>query len=64
MSLYPLARPLLFALDPEQAHDLTLASVDLMAATGALRLATGGSDSHVVIWSVKENQEGKVNMNK
>ncbi len=41
VSLYPLARPLLFALDPEQAHDLTLASVDLMAATGALRLATG-----------------------
>lgn len=25
-----------------------------------LRLATGGSDSHVVIWSVKDGEEGKV----
>ncbi len=25
-----------------------------------LRLATGGSDAHVVIWNVKEGDEGKV----
>jgi dihydroorotate dehydrogenase len=41
LSLYSFARPLLFAIDPEQAHDLALATVDLMAATGALRLAAG-----------------------
>ena len=41
MSLYRLARPLLFALDAEHAHDLTLASMGPMAASGALRLAAG-----------------------
>ena len=41
VSLYRLARPLLFALDAEQAHDLTLASMGPMAASGALRLAAG-----------------------
>ena len=38
---YALARPLLFAIDPERAHDLTLASLDALAATGALRAAAG-----------------------
>lgn len=38
---YALARPLLFAIDPERAHDLTLASLDALAATGALRVAAG-----------------------
>jgi dihydroorotate dehydrogenase len=41
MNPYPLARPLLFALDPERAHDLTMAGVDLAACTGALRLVAG-----------------------
>jgi dihydroorotate dehydrogenase len=41
VSLYALARPFLFGVDPEHAHDLTLASIDLMAASGALRLAAG-----------------------
>jgi len=41
MSPYLLARPFLFALDPERAHELTLAAVDRAAATGALRLALG-----------------------
>jgi dihydroorotate dehydrogenase len=41
VSLYRLARPLLFALDAEHAHDLTLASMGPMAASGALRLAAG-----------------------
>jgi len=41
MSLYALARPLLFAADPEHAHDLTLAGIDLLAASGALRLTAG-----------------------
>ena len=40
-SPYALARPLLFAIDPERAHDLTLASLDALAATGALRAAAG-----------------------
>ena len=38
---YALARPFLFSLDPEHAHDLTMRSIDLAAATGALRLAAG-----------------------
>ncbi|HMN82904.1 MAG TPA: quinone-dependent dihydroorotate dehydrogenase [Burkholderiaceae bacterium] len=41
MSLYALARPLLFGLDAEFAHELTLKNLDLMAATGALRLVAG-----------------------
>jgi dihydroorotate dehydrogenase len=41
MSLYALARPLLFALDAERAHELTLEALGPMAASGALRLAAG-----------------------
>jgi len=41
MSLYHLARPLLFCLDPESAHDATLAGIDLAALSGALRLVAG-----------------------
>ena len=41
MSPYALARPLLFAIDPERAHDLTLGTIDGLAASGALRLAAG-----------------------
>ena len=41
MSPYALARLLLFAIDPERAHDLTLASMDALAASGALRAAAG-----------------------
>ena len=37
--LYPLFRPLLFALDPETAHDLTLAALDAAASLGVARLA-------------------------
>jgi dihydroorotate dehydrogenase len=40
-SPYALARPLLFAIDPERAHDLTLASLDALAASGALRVVAG-----------------------
>jgi len=36
--LYPLFRPLLFALDPETAHELTLAALDAAAASGISRL--------------------------
>lgn len=36
MNPYPLARSLLFALDPERAHDLTLGALDGLAATGLL----------------------------
>ena len=39
--LYSLARPLLFALDAERAHDMTLASLGSLAASGALALAAG-----------------------
>jgi len=41
MTIYSFVRPLLFGLDPETAHELTLGSVDLAAATGALRLVAG-----------------------
>ncbi len=36
MNLYPLLRPLLFRLDPETAHHLTLATLDLLARLGPL----------------------------
>ena len=35
--MYPLLRPLLFALDPETAHDLTFAGLDAAAHTGLAR---------------------------
>src|SRR5690606_7266590 len=38
---YPFARPLLFALDPERAHELTLGALDGAACAGLLRLAAG-----------------------
>jgi dihydroorotate dehydrogenase len=41
LDLYRLARPALFSIDPEAAHDLTLASIDAMAASGMLRVAAG-----------------------
>jgi dihydroorotate dehydrogenase len=37
--LYPLARPLLFALDPETAHDMVFAALDRAAALGLAQLA-------------------------
>jgi dihydroorotate dehydrogenase len=36
--LYPLLRPLLFALDPETAHDMAFASLDAAAAFGVAQL--------------------------
>lgn len=36
---YPLLRPFLFTLDPEIAHELTLAGLDLAAALGVAKLA-------------------------
>jgi dihydroorotate dehydrogenase len=35
--IYPLFRPLLFALDPETAHEMTFAGLDLAARCGAAR---------------------------
>jgi dihydroorotate dehydrogenase len=37
--LYPLVRPLLFALDPESAHDVAFGSLDVAARCGVARLA-------------------------
>src|SRR6185503_19930134 len=37
MALYPLLRPLLFRLDPERAHTLSLAALRLMGAVPPLR---------------------------
>ena len=37
--LYPLFRPLLFALDPETAHDMTFGGLDAAARLGVARLA-------------------------
>ena len=34
MRLYPLIRPLVFKLDPEQAHRLTLGALKLRTGTG------------------------------
>jgi len=39
-TLYPLFRPLLFAADPELAHDITLRGLDAAARMGVARLAT------------------------
>lgn len=41
MSLYALARPALFAMDPERAHEFTLGALDRAAACGALALTAG-----------------------
>ena len=38
-NLYPLARPFLFALDPETAHDIVFAGLDRAAALGLAQLA-------------------------
>lgn len=40
-ALYALARPLLFALDAERAHELTLQALETLAATGMLGLMAG-----------------------
>jgi dihydroorotate dehydrogenase len=40
--LYQLARPLLFSLDPERAHNLTLGTLDLAARLGIAPLLSGG----------------------
>jgi dihydroorotate dehydrogenase len=54
MSLYSFARPLLFSLDPEHAHELTLGSIDLAACTGALRLVAGAPvDDPVEVMGLK-----------
>ena len=41
MNPYPFARPLLFSLDPERAHELTLNALDGAACSGLLRLVAG-----------------------
>jgi len=41
MNPYALARPLLFALDPEDAHELTLGAIDRAARVGALQFVAG-----------------------
>ncbi len=41
MNPYALARPFLFALDPEDAHELTLGAIDRAARLGALQLVAG-----------------------
>jgi len=41
MNIYPLLKPLLFQLDAEQAHDLTLQSLKRAEKLGLLALAAG-----------------------
>ena len=41
MNPYPLARPFLFTLDPERAHDLALRSLDSAARCGLVRALAG-----------------------
>ncbi|MCQ8105795.1 quinone-dependent dihydroorotate dehydrogenase [Methylomonas sp. SURF-2] len=43
MNLYPLLRPLLFSLDPETAHNVTLKSLKLAEQTGLSGLVKAGS---------------------
>jgi dihydroorotate dehydrogenase len=43
LDLYPLAKPLLFGLDAEAAHDVTMRGLCAPGAALALRLATGGT---------------------
>jgi len=38
MNLYPLLRPLLFSLDPETAHEVTLKLLNITQATGLNKL--------------------------
>jgi dihydroorotate dehydrogenase len=40
LMLYPLFRPLLFALDPETSHDVALSGLDAAAASGFARFVT------------------------
>jgi dihydroorotate dehydrogenase len=47
-SLYPLFRPLLFALDAETAHETTLAALDVAASSGIARLAVARVDARPV----------------
>ncbi|MFO1196998.1 MAG: quinone-dependent dihydroorotate dehydrogenase [Burkholderiaceae bacterium] len=54
MSLYSLARPILFCADPELAHDLTLATIDAAASTGVLRVLAGAPiDDPVEVMGLK-----------
>lgn len=46
--LYSLAKPWLFALDPEQAHELVFANLELPAKLGLLRIACGKPVSNPV----------------
>jgi dihydroorotate dehydrogenase len=41
MNPYQFARPFLFAMDPERAHEMAMTAIDTAAATGALRLISG-----------------------
>ena len=52
--MYPLVKPLLFALDPEKAHHLSLASLKL-ATQPPLRwlFAGGGADDPVELWGLR-----------
>lgn len=43
--LYSLARPLMFALDPERAHDMALGSLDLAARLGIAKNVAGATVS-------------------
>src|SRR5258708_22322933 len=43
--LYRIVRPLLFALDPETAHGLSLKSLDVLARLGAASLAASRAPS-------------------
>src|SRR4051794_13424033 len=46
--LYPLFRPLLFAVDPETAHEITFRALDSAAAVGVAQLATPRSNASPV----------------
>lgn len=51
--LYPLIKPILFSLDPEQAHNLTLQIAKLSPVLGRISGTTQDETSHVKVGSVQ-----------
>lgn len=56
--LYALARPLLFAMDPESAHNLTLPALRRAAQTGFLSIRKPASDPRIVMGITFPNPVG------
>lgn len=51
--LYRLARPFLFALDPETAHDLTIAGLRALQATSLLKAPTAAQSASITVMGLR-----------